>query len=360
MSLISLEHLDAEHLDAVMKAINKLVSCDVAENTYGQIVDGMPTTDSYFEFHWGQEGLLIYDHESLCDGVIEKTKRLRQGLNPLTLKFNAQAVQAFQDSDVDTTEFEMRLIELTAVACHSIAVHLYQLDDGVHKHAEHEAWLQDEISRLGEDTANEARFLPPATLFYHGNYRHSHQYPQGIADVVGYWAEAKIFGGVVLVDRGESETEARNIFLHPSRVQGPRTVYPPTAVQHRTLIRFLLSDSAKEQSPLPLLDSDDNRPRYEPYDAFKYFHIFRDRYETVLPPVRKVKHTIRTTDFPEINDFRYICQEEMKRLAGESIDEEQVAAAKERMKLISPSSPHWNGPRPWDCEQGGPDLWAYW
>lgn len=32
-------------------------------------------------------------------------------------------------------------------------------------------------------------------------------YPNGLADVVGYWAEARIFGGVVLFDRGESELE---------------------------------------------------------------------------------------------------------------------------------------------------------
>jgi hypothetical protein len=30
------------------------------------------------------------------------------------------------------------------------------------------------------------------------------QYPDGLADVAGYWAEDQIFGGVVLFDRSQS------------------------------------------------------------------------------------------------------------------------------------------------------------
>jgi hypothetical protein len=33
------------------------------------------------------------------------------------------------------------------------------------------------------------------------------QYPNGFAVVAGYWAEAKIFGGVVVFDRGPSGVE---------------------------------------------------------------------------------------------------------------------------------------------------------
>lgn len=39
------------------------------------------------------------------------------------------------------------------------------------------------------------------TLFMHGWYQAFEQYPHGVADMVGYWAEAQIFGGVVLFDR---------------------------------------------------------------------------------------------------------------------------------------------------------------
>ena len=45
------------------------------------------------------------------------------------------------------------------------------------------------------------------TAFCHRSYLASEQYPNGIADVVGYWAEARIFGGGVVFDRGETDTE---------------------------------------------------------------------------------------------------------------------------------------------------------
>lgn len=45
------------------------------------------------------------------------------------------------------------------------------------------------------------------TAFSFGSYIAIEQYPNGVADAVGYWAEARIFGGVVVFDRGDSETE---------------------------------------------------------------------------------------------------------------------------------------------------------
>lgn len=44
-------------------------------------------------------------------------------------------------------------------------------------------------------------------LFFNIHYRAYEQYPFGIADMAGYWAEDRIFGGVVLFDRGESGKE---------------------------------------------------------------------------------------------------------------------------------------------------------
>lgn len=49
-------------------------------------------------------------------------------------------------------------------------------------------------------------YIPPAA-FCHESYVDADQYPRGVADVAGYWAEGKIFGGVVVFDRGETEQE---------------------------------------------------------------------------------------------------------------------------------------------------------
>jgi hypothetical protein len=55
------------------------------------------------------------------------------------------------------------------------------------------------------------RFYPrtfPTTLFCHSWYRDYDQYPNGIAGSVGYWAEARILGGVVLFDRRHRNLES--------------------------------------------------------------------------------------------------------------------------------------------------------
>ena len=39
--------------------------------------------------------------------------------------------------------------------------------------------------------------------FNHTNHKHFENYPFGLLNVVGYWAEAEIFGGVLLFEREE-------------------------------------------------------------------------------------------------------------------------------------------------------------
>lgn len=50
-------------------------------------------------------------------------------------------------------------------------------------------------------------------MFFHVDYMDYDQYPNGLADIAGYWAEDRIFGGVVLFDRGDSGAEVRDVAL---------------------------------------------------------------------------------------------------------------------------------------------------
>lgn len=81
------------------------------------------------------------------------------------------------------------------------------MDNGVHKHAEHQAWRANKLDTLSEDDLMGRRKLPPPTLFWTSAYTDWSSYPNGLADMAGYWAEVQLFGGVVLFDRGESEKE---------------------------------------------------------------------------------------------------------------------------------------------------------
>lgn len=222
------EHLDIEHLQPLRRALINFLSVPISEFTYAQIIDGQPTSDVYAADHFFSDDLTVSDHEELCPGSIEKTRAFRSDFNVLDLVFEPkvstperevtdshnlttllQTLQAYHETLPGSIAWKLRLLELVASACHDIAVHLYQMDDGVHKHREHEEWLPEKLASFSEKSLDR-NSLPPPTLFWNGRYAESSRYPNGLADVVGYWAETQIFGGVVLFDRGESEEEVSN------------------------------------------------------------------------------------------------------------------------------------------------------
>ena len=87
---------------------------------------------------------------------------------------------------------------MVAAAIHQIAVNLYKLDLDLGSHKDLVTWVAP-TSLQGFFKVYPTGQLP--TLFMHKNYKDFEQYPNGVADIVGYWAEAQIFGGVVLFDR---------------------------------------------------------------------------------------------------------------------------------------------------------------
>lgn len=108
----------------------------------------------------------------------------------------------------------MRLVELVAVAIHSIAVTLFKLEpkshtpehiDFVTKWDRPAGWNDS----FGRKMWVEPFFPPRPTHFFHCEYLDFDLYPNGLADVAGYWAEDQIFGGVFVFDRGQSGTEVR-------------------------------------------------------------------------------------------------------------------------------------------------------
>lgn len=110
-------------------------------------------------------------------------------------------VEAFRKSAPQSKEFYLRLIELLAVSCHTFAVKIFQLDEVAEKHKIYDNWRE-----LPRNMTKWDSFRDP-TAFAHGPYIAVDQYPNGAADTVGYWAEARIFGGVVVFDRGEDGSE---------------------------------------------------------------------------------------------------------------------------------------------------------
>ena len=96
---MSLASLDEEHLAAFKQAMINILSTPLAEFTYAQIVDGMPTRDTYMRDHWQFEGVPAMDHHELCPGITEKTRAFRSEFDVFSLKFEAQVVTSRQRSD---------------------------------------------------------------------------------------------------------------------------------------------------------------------------------------------------------------------------------------------------------------------
>lgn len=131
------------------------------------------------------------------------------------------------------------------------------------------------------------------------------------------------------------------MYLHEGRIKGPKTIYPLTPDQLNNLITFSLSEKAPT-SPFPIRGTPDNRPRYDPYHAMKYFSIYRNTYERLLPSKLRRRDVFTSNDYPELDDRRRLMLHLYEVGSGEAQrDDKLVRFYEERLKLVSPSSPLW-------------------
>ena len=200
---------------------------------------------------------------------------------------------------------------MLAVACHDIAALVY-------------GDTQPGLRRAGQ-SAQEclAALEGRPTDFMHENYCALQQYPRGVADVVGYWAEYHLFGGVVLFDRGGSGTDVRNHFFKSSVLSTcffisfscfSGSINSSASV--RSYIPWANSGYSKFPPPkfrnspntykLPRIRKkhcfrsvQKNIYRVDPFDAMA-LNIYRDRYERVIPRDRPTRCVQRLADFSGI------------------------------------------------------------
>ncbi|KAK7700269.1 hypothetical protein SLS64_011082 [Diaporthe eres] len=130
------------------------------------------------------------------------------------------------------------------------------------------------------------RFQPWPTSFAVTSYTDVEQYPDGVADLAGYWAESLIFGGVVLFGRGESGSGYDGVWFHSHRKDATRRIYALTDDQTATLLRFLTREAGSpdhgdidSECPFPILGDSNNRRRVDPEIAMPEHNVFRDRWE---------------------------------------------------------------------------------
>ena len=78
-------------------------------------------------------------------------------------------------------------------------------------------------------------------------------------------------------------------------------LWRPLDAQFDAFVGFLLSNESSPPSPFPLLVTDDNFRRHDPWDAIALHHIFRDPWERKVTPTKPPERDVRSTgDYPEL------------------------------------------------------------
>ncbi|KIH93158.1 hypothetical protein SPBR_02878 [Sporothrix brasiliensis 5110] len=360
-TLLSLKHLDAERLSVVTLALENILSLPDVELTYAQIVDGLPLRKVYVESR-GFVPTIVSEHESLCDGALDRVRDARSKLDMNTLFFPQTALERYAHARAGSVAFCLCLLELLAVACHQIGATLYEWSDAdaLHSRASVLAAIGHELDANRRNRVFHPSNLPKHTHFYHHSYIYQDQYPRGVADMVGYWAETRIFGGVAVFDRGRSGDANGGVYFHSDRHSYGTSLYPPTEDQLKALMAFFTSTTVTatatataaalppEACPLPVVSTSANRWRWDAGFAFLHWNIFRDRYErNVSPTYRPYRHKMPASTWPEVGDDNEIFRQFVIEHDGlEPVDHAAIATAKENLKKITPTSPKWRGPMP--------------
>ncbi len=194
------------------------------------------------------------------------------------------------------------MIELVAVAIHQIAVLLFSLDTDLHKHDDITNWAPPKAdSVLDEMFWDEFPNGPLPTLFCHPWYIDYEQYPNGAADMAGYWAEACILGEVVLFDR-RPNGDPDDVYLLPDRRDVTYRIYQLLPEQKEALLEFLTTESEPSTDTLPILGDKKNVHRIDPEEPIEETDIYRDIWEQKFRPPqlndRRLRDVWDTFDFP--------------------------------------------------------------
>ncbi|KAI0972953.1 hypothetical protein F4678DRAFT_459808 [Xylaria arbuscula] len=290
-SKLSINSLDTSHIQIFGRALRNVLSSDAAELTYGQIVDGFPIA-SVDEDNLGGTISFLHPihtkHTELCPGVLERLRKIQDTSDITSLQFDSKLVYAYNNTLLGSREFETRLIEMTAVVVHQIAVQLFKSETSLHENDDDMVnWKDDDDEDcvgLGVEVT-----MPP-TLFRHLYYCDYEQYPDGIAGGVGYWAENRIFGGVILFDRrapGSSpnlnnplEVDPNAIYFHSSRRMTTGRIYQLLPNQRSALVKYLLSETTPPaECPFPLLATKANIKRIDTEERIVDTGVYRDTWE---------------------------------------------------------------------------------
>lgn len=225
-----LSNLSAEKLQELETVLKSVLALPIARDTYAQIIDGTPTRTPYFDDIKARrsrlkETIILSDSLNPTDQAMQLYEEIRTTFAPQGLKIDLKArtssliivhlikpdstqlAQNYQNALPGSREHRLRLLEIAAASVNAWAGMIYTSfhPDTTIMPARPPEGHYWQFRRTDRFYVN----------FYHTRYKGFEHYPFGLLNVVGYWAEAQLFGGVILFERVESDHEVQSM-LHRS------------------------------------------------------------------------------------------------------------------------------------------------
>lgn len=213
-----LTNVSVEKLQDLKTVFQHVLAMSIARDTYAQIIDGTPTRTPFSDemkkinstFY---KTIIDSDKTKPTDKAMQKYEEVQPKIEPqdlvIDLKVNntswiiihlaktnsTQVAQNYQDAPPGSRENHLRLLEIAAASVHSLAVMIY-----ASKHEEMDVNPPEPPGgHLRQFHDTDGYYVN----FYHTKYKRFQDFPFGLLNVVGYWAETELFGGVVLFEHSE-------------------------------------------------------------------------------------------------------------------------------------------------------------
>ncbi|KAK2759377.1 hypothetical protein FQN54_002855 [Arachnomyces sp. PD_36] len=257
----SLIDVDKERADILTRLISKALHYGIDKGVFAEIIYDTSTRES-----GGSVATGILDAGQRIETSQESKNEAHELCNPelvlsTDLRLNAKTVQLYQEAPLNSPSFNMHLLELIAIAVHEVAGNVYA------------AAHRDRRPHAPSVVYGGVK----STLLSVDRYQREELYPNGIIDVVGYWAEARIFGGVVVPARGP-EVGARNCFGIYISPPGKSDLFELSLSQ---IEEFVSRGNDRDNSltlALPFTCQPEAE-RVDPLKAIRELNIYRDVYE---------------------------------------------------------------------------------
>ncbi|ROW04699.1 hypothetical protein VMCG_04792 [Cytospora schulzeri] len=187
--------LDEAHQLIFQRALRNVLSTDIVETTFAQIIDRLPLASVALTIRGIEFYEAIINHKALDPEAFLKVKALLRDFDIASLELQVEVLERYQRNTASSKASRLHLIELVVIAIHRIAIQVYKIGTPLK-----ERGLQEDQLCYSSDRYK-MRYYP--TPFVLRQYADPKQYrEEGIAELPGYWAEDQIFGGVVVFDRG--------------------------------------------------------------------------------------------------------------------------------------------------------------